>query len=98
MVFERNRAHALGLKVKRQRYPQTCTSTCIIMSRDIARILHYGTQESVTLNSTDMHFFGMLREKYAKVMHRIISIFYCLSIFNFFSLSRDFDNLRTSFY
>ena len=67
MVFERKRALTLGLRAKHSRYPQTCATTCVIVSRDVARIMHYGTQESVPVNSTDMHFFGMLREKYRKV-------------------------------
>ena len=90
MVFERNRAMTLGLHVAKQQYPMSCYSLCNIVSRDIARIMHYGTQQSKEIPSTDMHFFGMLREKYG-VLFKIcqVRLVKILQFFKPFSSSWD---------
>lgn len=52
-------------KYKRQFLPATCTSHCAFMSRDIIRILLFGSVKTHLLNVPDMDLYGLIREKYA---------------------------------
>lgn len=52
-------------KYTRERLPAMCFSNCMLMSRDVSRVLLYGSMTARYLNIPDMDISGITREKYS---------------------------------